>query len=314
MVTRCFRAMNLINGLFKVLYWPICRAYAHHLGDMPADALLRGLCIPQFLRTYRFWPNFVQPQRFSEKVWSRQFHERDPRFTLISDKFLVREYIAEKIGNEFLIPLLWHGNEVDEIPFDDLPVKFVIKANHGCGFNMIVSDKRQLDRNKVRRQIKQWMRTNYCTDTFLGIAWAYKNIKPQIIIEAFLEENGKTPVDYKFFCFSGRMDFFKIDFDRFENHMEIFFDRELNKLNLIEVGLKAYQGKIELPVNFKEMVRLADTLSEGFDFMRVDLYSINKKIYFSELTPYPGGVSAKFDPDSFDSAFGDKWRWKPGSV
>jgi hypothetical protein len=222
----------------------------------------------------------------------------------------VRDYIAGKGGGDYLIPLLWNGDNPEKIPFDELPLKFVIKANHGCGYNIIVKDKTQLDREKAKRQLKKWLDSNFCNDTFLGIAWGYKNIKPHIIIESSLEENGKVPVDYKFFCFSGRMDFFKIDFARFEGHSEKFFDRELNGLDLVEVGLKRYQGKIDLPNDFEEMVRVAESLSEGFDFMRVDLYSTKNKIYFSELTPYPGGVSAKFEPDSFDYVFGEKWKWK----
>ena len=106
------------------------------------------------------------------------------------------------------------------------------------------------------------------------------------------------------------MEFFKIDFDRFEGHSERFFDRELNKLDLFEVGLKLYQGKIDLPDNFKDLVHVAESLAEGFDFIRVDLYSVENKIYFSELTPYPGGVSAVFEPDNFDYVFGEKWKWK----
>lgn len=118
------------------------------------------------------------------------------------------------------------------------------------------------------------------------------------------------PVDYKFFCFSGRMGFFKIDIDRFGGHSEKFFDRELNELNLIERGLKQHQGKIDLPDCFMDMVRVAELLSANFDFMRVDLYSTKKKIYFCELTPYPGGVSAKFEPDSFAYIFGEKWSFR----
>lgn len=301
---------KIFNRLFKILHWPICRAYARHLGDKQAHALLRYLCSLQFWKAYRFWPNFVEACRFSEKVWSRQFHERDPQFTLISDKFRVRDYIVGKGGGDYLIPLLWNGDNPEKIPFDELPLKFVIKANHGCGYNIIVKDKTQLDREKAKRQLKKWLDSNFCNDTFLGIAWGYKNIKPHIMIESSLEENGKVPVDYKFFCFSGRMEFFKIDFARFEDHSEKFFDRELNGLDLVEVGLKRYQGKIDLPDDFEEMVRVAESLAEGFDFMRVDLYSAENKIYFSELTPYPGGVSAKFEPDSFDYVFGEKWKRK----
>lgn len=297
-----------MSRLFKVFYWPICRAYARHLRDRPADTLMHCLSIPQFWWAYRFLPNFVQPRRFSEKVWHRQLYERDPRLTMISDKFRVRDYVAAKIGSNYLIPLLWNGDKPEEIPFDNLPQKFVIKTNHGCGYNIIIQDKTRLDKKKVILKLKKWLKENFGEDYFIGIAWAYKNIRPHIIIETFVEENEKPPVDYKFFCFSGRMEFFKIDFDRFEGHSEKFFNKELNGLDVIELGLKQYKGKIDIPDNFDDMVRVAEKLSAEFDFMRVDLYSSKNKVYFSELTPYPGGVAAKFVPDSFDYIFGDKWK------
>ena len=124
--------MNLTSGLFKVLHWPICRAYARHfVGDKPADALFRSLCSLQFWRVHRYWPNFVEPRSFSEKLWSRMLHERDPMFTLISDKLRVRDYVANKVGPDYLIPLLWTGENAEQIPFGQLPSKFVIKTNHG---------------------------------------------------------------------------------------------------------------------------------------------------------------------------------------
>ncbi len=303
-------AIKIGNRLITILYWPICRAYARHLGNKPADGLLRYLCSFQFWLTYKFWPNFIDPRRFSEKVWSRQLNVRDKKFTMISDKLQVRDYVMRKIGHKYLIPLLWNGDNPEEIPFDELPMKFVIKTNHGCAYNIIVQDKTKLDREQVKRQLKKWISGNFCDDKFLGIAWAYKNIKPTIIIESLLENNGNLPEDYKFFCFSGRMEFFKVDFDRFGDHSEKFFDKELNSLDLFEHGLKLYRGTVNLPENFAEMIRVAEFMAEGFDFIRVDLYSVGNNIYFGELTPYPGGVSAKFESEHFDYVFGEKWKVK----
>jgi hypothetical protein len=104
------------------------------------------------------------------------------------------------------------------------------------------------------------------------------------------------------------MEFFKIDFDRFYDHSEKFFDRATNELDLVELGLRQYKGRIDLPHSFDDMVRVAESLSEGFDFLRVDLYNVGNRIFFSELTPYPGGVSSRFVPDSFDFLFGEKWK------
>jgi hypothetical protein len=302
--------MNPISGIFKMFYWPICRTYGRHLGNKPADSLFRFLCGFQFLKTYGSWPNFKKPRRFSEKVWSRQLHERDPLYTLISDKLRVRDYVADKVGGDYLVPLLWSGSKPEEIPFDKLPLKFVIKMNHGCGYNILVKDKARLDRALVDIKLEKWANENFCEEKYLGIAWAYKNIKPQVIIETFLEEDDRVPEDYKFFCFSGRVEFFKLDFDRFEDHSVKYFDRDFKKLDLTEEGFEQYQGEIELPDDFEHMVQVAESLAKGFDFVRVDLYYVNRKIYFGELTLYPGGISNRFEPDSFDYIFGEKWLSK----
>ena len=299
--------MNVTSLLSRKIYWPLCRIYARHLGDRPADSVLRFLCSPQFWMVHRYWPNFVSPSRFSEKVWSRQLHDRDPRLILISDKFRVRDYVAGKVGNAYLVPLIWHGNDPEKIPFDQLPLKYVIKYNHGCGYNIIVEDKTKVNYEKVKRQLKIWMGRNFCQDTYLGIAWAYKDIKPNIIIESFIAENGKTPVDYKFYCFEGRMEVVTVHFDRFVDHKTRSFDKDFHP-HEFKYNFKQWSGEFERPRNFKSMVELAELLAKDFNFMRVDLYSVENEIYFGELTPYPGGVAAKFLPARQDDILGKKWK------
>lgn len=282
--------------------------YARRLGDKPADGFLRFLCSVQFRYGYGYWPDFQNPTRFAEKLWSRQLHDRDARLTLISDKLRVREYVAGIIGERYLIPLHWQGTRAEEIPFEKLPEAFVMKANHGCAYNIIVQDKHQLNWEQAKRQLNTWLMENFGEHSGLGIAWAYKNIKPHILIEQMLVESGRVPLDYKFFCFSGRVEFFKMDFERFEDHATMFFDRELQPLNLVEVGLRTYEKKAAVPENVEEMIQLAESLAKDFDFIRVDLYTVNRQIYFSELTAYPGGISAKFSNDEYDRKFGEKWR------
>jgi hypothetical protein len=296
--------------LCKVLYWPVCRAYARHIvGDRPADALLRFLCSPQFWRVHRFWPNFVHPRRFTEKLWSRMLHDRDPQLILANDKLRVRDYVAAKVGNECLVPLLWSGDKPEEIPFHELPAKYVIKTNHGCGFNVIVKDKTQLDEMKTTRKLRKWLATNFCQDKYLGTEWGYKNVRPSVVIEAFLDDHGKAPVDYKFYCFHGRVEFVTVHFDRFVAHKTRAFDRDFQPYEF-RYDFPNWDGECDRPWNFEAMVLLAERLAEGFDFMRVDLYSLGDKIYFSELTPYPGGVSTKFLPATRDYILGEKWKGK----
>ena len=302
--------MNPISGLFKLMYWPICRLYAKYMiGDKPADAVMRFLCVLQFWRVYRFLPNFVHPRRFSEKLWHRMLLDRDHRLTMLSDKLRVRDYVAKKARSEYLIPMLWSGDNPEKIPFNALPSKFVIKTNHGCGYNIIVKDKIQLDREKARRQLKKWLGENFCQDKYLGTEWGYKNIKPSIIIEASLEDDGKAPVDYKFYCFSGRVEILTLHFCRFEEHKTMAFDRNF-KAYEFSSDFNQYGGEIKQPLNFEEMVQIVETLARGFDFIRVDLYNVRGRVYFSEYTPYPAGVSSfrGLDLKSLDYILGEKWK------
>jgi len=303
---RAFR--NPINVLFKYIYWPICRAYSRYIvGDRPADPLYSFLCSVQFRLTHRFWPNFARPRRFSEKLWSLMLFERDPRMTMLTDKLLVRDYVAAKAGSEYLIPLLWSGEKPEEIPFDQLPINFVIKANHGCGYNIFVKDKTQLDRAITVLKLKRWLNENFCSEKYLGTEWAYKNIKPTIIIEKFIEQNGKLPADYKFWCFSGRVECVILYQDRFENLTAKILDRDFNPIEL-RFNVPEYSGVCQRPKNYGSMVQLAESLANGFGFVRVDLYNVEGKILFGELTFYHGGVSYEFRPASQDYFFGEKWK------
>jgi hypothetical protein len=208
-----------------------------------------------------------------------------------------------------LIPLLWSGEKPDQIPFDLLPTAFVIKATHGCGYNRLVQNKMEIDYEEVRLILEKWLSKNYCQDNLIGIEWGYKNIKPHIIIESFIEENGKYPVDYKFWCFSGRTEVITVHIDRFEKHVVRTLNRNFEPYNFL-FPLDNGSGEYQRPTCFKEMVEFAESLAENFDFMRVDLYNSGNRIYFSELTPYPGGVTAKFEPDDLDLALGEKWKCK----
>ena len=298
------------SGLLKGLLWPVCRLYARRLGDRPADGVYRFLCSLQFWKVYRFWPNFVQPRLFTEKLWSRMLHSRDPLLTLICDKVKVRDFVAGRAGRDSLIPLLWSGAEPADIPFDDLPSRFVMKANHGSGYNILVTDKSKLDRADAKRKLTKWLKQNFALDKYLGAAWGYKNIEPGIIIEAYIGDEDRPPADFKFYCFSGRVELLTLHVDRFDGLRSITLDRDFERITF-GPGFKQEGFEYQRPPNYEEMVRLAEVLSAGFDFVRVDLYSVGRKVYFGELTPYPVGVSQfySFDISRFDRPLGEKWKW-----
>jgi hypothetical protein len=236
-------------------------------------------------------------------------HDRNPRLTLLCDKLLVRDYVTEKVGSDCLVRLLWSGESPDQIPFDRLPKKYVLKTTHGCANNIFVQDPKQVDPVAIRRQLSEWLDFNYCEDFLIGIEWGYKHVKPVIIAEEFLEENGTVPLDYKFYCFGGRVEFLTQHFGRLVKHKTRSFDRNYRP-HEFRYQFDQFEGECVRPQNFDAMVELAETLAEDFEFMRVDLYNINGRICFSEMTPYPGGVSTRFLPDSLDRSLGDKWAFK----
>jgi len=246
---------------------------------------------------------------FSEKIFSRMMFDRRPILTLLTDKFLIRKYVYDQIGEQYLIPLLWTGTDPERIPFSSLPKRFVIKTNHGCGTIIIAKNKEILNLLKIKKLLKQWLKKNFCLDSNIGIEWAYKNISSRILIEEYLDEDNKPPKDYKFFCFSGRVEYVQVSFDRFGDASERILDRNFSPLDVYN-GVKLYQGDIEQPVNYDKMIEIAETLSSDFDFVRVDLYNIKGKIYFGELTFYPAAGLAPFVPRMWDYIFGEKWKFE----
>lgn len=290
----------------KSLYTYFCRYYSRKLGDRPADFIYRSLCSLKFIKEHGYYPRFKKPRSFSEKIWHRMLFDRSPIWTKTSDKLKARELVKEKFGENFLPAILWQGERPEEMPLAELPDRFVIKTNHGAGYNIIVTDKKNLDPNRVLTRINDWLNQNFTYETFLGMAWAYKNIYPMVYVESFLGQAEKPPLDYKFFCFSGRVEYLQISFDRFGNASERILDRHFNVLDVYN-GVRLYDGPIKRPENYDEMIRVAETLSAGFDFIRVDLYNVNGKIYFGELTCYPAGGLAAFVPRKWDFIFGEKW-------
>jgi TupA-like ATPgrasp len=300
--------MSVAHGISTELLWPLCRAYAKRLGDQPADRAFVVLGSFAFRELHGYWPDFRNPRSFSEKVWHRGMFDRDPRLTMLSDKLLSRDYIAARVGPEHLVPVLWSGEDPDAIPFDELPAKFVLKTNHGCGYNVMVGDKSAIDRAAVRAQLAGYMRQNYCNDIGVGLEWAYKNIRPRIMVETLLESPGGSPPDYKLYCYSGRVEFMQVHAGRHSaTHVQDYHDRDLN---LVPGGLGRMpnSGVATRPAKFAEMVRIAEALAGDFSFIRVDLYELDGRIYAGELTCYPGGGIARVFPRELDLLLGEKWR------
>lgn len=246
--------------------------------------------------------NLFQPKKYTEKLQWLKLYNRKTEYTNYVDKFEVRAFISKTIGEKYLIPLIGCYDNVNEIKWDDLPNKFVLKCTHGSHCNIICEDKSKLDIQKSKKQLKKWMKRNWF---WYGREWPYKNVKPRIICEEFMvDESGVELKDYKFLCFNGEPKVIQVDYDRFSNHKRNLYDI---KWNYIPVSFLVPSDKgvnIKKPEKLAEMLNLAKILSKDHPHLRVDFYSIENNIYFGEMTFYPESGFGKFSPEEYDSKMG----------
>ncbi|MCB9201609.1 MAG: hypothetical protein H6604_00980 [Flavobacteriales bacterium] len=226
--------------------------------------------------------NLSNPKTFNEHLNYKKLKENYPLGTIVADKVKVRTYIKEKIGEKYLIPIHGIYSSADEVNFKELPKGFALKTNHGSGWNVICQDKEKLDIQATKNKFSKWLKYNAY---YLSREWQYKDIQPLIICEKLLKYE---IFDYKFFCFKGQPIFIQVDIDRFTNHTRNFYDLEWN-LQGFGINYPLFNKKIEKPAQLQEMIEVSKVLSKDFDFVRVDLYVYENKVFFGELTLYPGG-------------------------
>jgi len=249
------------------------------------------------------------PSSFNHKINWKKIYDRNSLLPLTSDKYKVRGFVKEVLGDEeannILVPLHYCTAKPESIPFDELPKEYIIKTNHGSGSNIIVEKNKPIDKEQIILKCKEWLNNPY---GFFKHEWAYQKIKRKLVIEELLrDQSGEIPKDYKFYVFHGKCHLVHIDFDRFGNRSRSLF--EPKKWELLPVSLKFKKGGFcEKPCNYKYMIELAEKLGAFFDFVRVDLYSTNERVYFGELSHYPGSGMEEFDPQSFDFELGSKWQ------
>lgn len=258
--------------------------------------------------------NMNNPTTLNEKLQWLKFNYRFPLQSIVSDKLLVREYVKDKIGEKYLIPLIGSWKKYDDIDFSMLPEKFVLKCNHDSGGLVVCNDKEKLNHIEARRKIEKSLSSNFF---YIGREYQYRNIKPMILCEKFISDNGNVPMDYKIYCFNGVPDVILVCKDRFSKNTHrasyYFFDQEwqFQPLNKGDENIKNVD--INKPKNLDEMIDIAKELSKDFVFARIDLYNIDGKIYFGEITLSP---NSGFDPDikyETDLMFGQKLEipyWK----
>ena len=248
--------------------------------------------------------NLDNPKTYSEKLQWIKLYDRNPLYTKLVDKYEVKEYIKEKIGEEYLIPTFGVYNKFDDINFDKLPEQFVIKCTHDSGGIVIVKDKSKFNYKKAKKKINHCLNRNYFPNTR---EWPYKDVKPRIIVEKYMEdESGYELKDYKFFVFNGQMQAMFIATDRTAKTETCFdfFDRDFNHLPFTN-GHPNAKRVFEKPEHYEEMIKLAEKLGKDMPQVRIDFYNINGKIYFGEITFFHWSGLVPFVPEEWDYKFGE---------
>ena len=302
-------------GLLKKIYYhpqagkPIRQFYYFIKDNFVSD---KAYIINNYKKSFGKKPNLLNPQTLNEKIIWLKLNERTPLHTQCADKYAVRAYISEKIGSEYLVPLLFHTKNPKEIIPDNLPnPPYIIKTNHDSGGGIIVKDVSKVDWNDVQMKMSSRLAKNYYKTSK---EWQYKNITPRIVVEKLLQDaDGSTPFDYKIHCFNGKVNMIQVDLGRdTPNHYRNWYSREWvrepYKWSSKKEGNKFTDPStddVEKPKSLEQMISLSETLASAFNYVRVDWYDVNDKLYFGELTFHHDGGYRPILPEKWDYKLGD---------
>lgn len=251
------------------------------------------------------YPNLIRPRTFNEWIARRKALDRRPILTRFADKYAVRDYVAERGGAEILTELYCVTRDAARIPFDSLPNRFVVKPTHGSGWVHVVRDKSQMDQDALIKQCRTWLAADYYR---LRREWPYKNVVPRILVEEFIDNGSAEPAsDVRFYVFGGQVELIQVDVGRFVGHERAFLDCNWNELP-IKMLYPPVKGGVPKPRHLAEMLRIAQQLGKGMDFIRVDLYATEQRIYFGEITTTPACGCGHFEPPAIDVQLGGLWR------
>jgi hypothetical protein len=269
-----------------------------------ADMLPKTLHVRiDHLRIHGKLPNLEHPRTFSEKITHRKLYDLDPRMPKLIDKIAAKEQMAARFGPGFVIPSLGTFNSEDEVDFAALPYPCVVKASHGSGMNVFLTE-RPANEQKVRRQLHRFMRGNHYTP---AEEWAYSQVQPRLLVEPMLRGGDHGLIDYKFHTFDGNVFAIQVDIDRFTDHRRCFFNPNWERMPFSLFYPEALE-EIAPPRDLNSMLHYARQIGAGFSYVRVDLYEVEGRCKFGEATFYPGAGLETFDPPKFDEIFGRQWQ------
>ena len=295
--------MKKYKKLFKYLFTKptlIMRIGWDYLAPVLPDEFFTKV---RFKLTMGYWMDFNNPQTYNEKLQWLKLNDIHPEFTKLVDKIDAKEYIAKKVGKQYIIPTIATWNSVDEINWDTLPNQFVIKSTNDSGGVVVCKDKSRLNIQQAKKKLKKLGKRDYSQ---ISKEYPYKAVPHRFIAEEYMEdESGFELKDYKIFCFDGKAKFLFVATGRQSNDIRFdFFDIEYNHLPVIN-GHPNADSIPSKPVNFDKMIDLAEQISNGMRHVRVDLYNINGKIYFGELTFFHWSGIVPFEPFEWDVKFGE---------
>ncbi|MGB5981873.1 MAG: ATP-grasp fold amidoligase family protein [Nonlabens sp.] len=244
------------------------------------------------------------PKDFNQKIqWLKVYFHVNILHEL-ADKYAVRDFVKRRAGEKYLNELISVHSHAEDIDFNKLPDQFVIKGAHGCHYNLIVPDKSKLNINKARKLLNKWLARDYFKIS--GGEWAYKDVPRRLVIEKFMKQEGREILnDYKFFCFNGKPKFIQVDLERNVANYRCYYDINWEKQPFYTERNQRYINDVERPVCLEEMVGVARKLSKGFPFVRVDLYDVNDRVVFGEMTFYPADGRKEFVPEAYNKIIGD---------
>lgn len=285
-------------------------SWKYRLLDALPERLQIAICASWvYRRRFGHWPHLIRPRNFAEGVQARKVWDRDPRLPLLADKLRVKDHVRDRLGADWVIPTLWSGKNLPAITERNWPRPFVIKVNAGCGWNIFVRHDADCDWPAIEVKTSRWMSSQYARNWG---EWLYHRIDPMILIEPFINLDRNFPIDYKFWVFHGRVEVIHTVTQRGPHHdiHATFFSRDWQRLPG-DMTYPTDPAEIPRPSSLDAMIAAAETLADNIPFVRVDLYEIDGRPLFGEMTFYPSSGLRQFNPPEFDQHLLRLWQGSP---
>jgi hypothetical protein len=305
---RYVASRNLSGPRTTVRLGNLERAVALNRSESLPAPTLRDIrkVVDDYRRSFGRYPNLLRPRRFTEKMQWRKLFDLNPAYTILSDKIAVREFITSRVGAGYLTPLLWTGNAPEDIPFDTLEPPYILKCNHGSGFNILVDGRSALDIEGTCEKLRAWLAVNYAHGLHEpGYLW----VQPRLLAEAImLDADGMPAHEHKMFVFDGKVRMIHtVVVNPARERFDAFHDTAWRPLPWRGIN-PLLEGELATPRRLDEFVALAERLGADFDHMRVDMYEWNEEPRVGELTLYNWSGLYEYKPDEAELALGEWWQ------